>query len=226
MNPIWGKIVVEVPNEVRAYMSRVRVKICGITRVEDGIAAARAGADAIGLVFYSPSPRNVSPAMAEQIIRELPPFITKVGLFVDAADSEVRSVLGNVGLDMLQFHGNETGRYCEQFAKPWLKAIRMNPGVKLADMVDRFAGSSGLLLDSCVPGKAGGTGEVFDWNSLGGPLQKPVILAGGLNPGNVAEAIRTARPYAVDVSSGVESAPGLKDARKIADFINQVMVAL
>ena len=206
-------------------MSRIRVKICGITRPEDGIAAAVAGADAIGLIFYGQSPRNVSMATANRIIRELPPFITKVGLFVDAAAEQVRAVLGNVGLDMLQFHGDETAEYCGQYGKPWLKAVRMAPGIDLPVVVGKFAGSTGLLLDSCVPGKAGGSGQVFDWNQVSGALGKPVVLAGGLNPDNVAEAIHRVRPYAVDVSSGVESAPGVKDAGKIAAFIEQVRMA-
>lgn len=206
-------------------MNRIRVKICGITRPEDGIAAAAAGADAIGFVFYGQSPRNVSIATANRIIRELPPFVTTVGLFVDAAAEEVRSVLGNVGLDMLQFHGDETAQYCGQYGKPWLKAIRMKPGVHLSAEAGKFAGCAGLLLDSCLPGKAGGTGQVFDWSRVSGSLDKPVILAGGLHSGNVTEAIHRVRPYAVDVSSGVESAPGVKEAGKIADFIEQVRTA-
>lgn len=206
-------------------MSRIRVKICGITRPEDGMAAAAAGADAIGLVFYGQSPRNVSMATANRIIRELPPFITKVGLFVDAAAEQVRAVLGNVGLDMLQFHGDETAEYCGQYGKPWLKAVRMAPGIDLSAVVGKFAGSTGLLLDSCVPGKAGGSGQVFDWGRVSGAFGKPVVLAGGLNPDNVAEAIHRVRPYAVDISSGVESSPGVKDTGKIEAFIEQVRVA-
>ena len=206
-------------------MNRTRVKICGITRVEDGIAAARAGTDAIGFVFFARSPRNVNPKQVALIIRELPPFITKVGLFVDATVDDVSAVLGNVHLDMLQFHGEESPEFCEQFGLPWLKAVRMVPGVDPALMAQRYAGACGLLLDSYVPGMPGGTGETFGWESLKSPLDKPVVLAGGLHPGNVIAAIRTIRPYAVDVSTGVESAPGIKDTGKMAEFIQQVRLA-
>lgn len=206
-------------------MNRIRVKICGITRAEDGTAAAYAGADAVGFVFYARSPRNVNTEQVARIIGELPPFISKVGLFVDAVAEEVRAVLGNVQLDMLQFHGTESPEYCSQFGKPWLKAIRMMPDIDLPNLEKLYAGASGLLLDSYVPGMPGGTGEAFGWDTLKSPLQKPVVLAGGLNPGNVLQAVDKVRPYAVDVSTGVESAPGIKDSRKMNEFINQVRMA-
>jgi phosphoribosylanthranilate isomerase len=176
-------------------MIRTRVKICGITRVQDGLAAARAGADAIGLVFYSASPRAVSIDAANRIIRELPPFITKVGLFVDATASDIRSVLSNVMLDMLQFHGSEVQDSCENYGKPWLKAIRMQAGINLPDLAGRFGNCAGLLLDSNVPGMVGGTGQVFDWDMIATDLEKPLILAGGLRTENVQEAIIRVRTW-------------------------------
>lgn len=203
-------------------MNRVRVKICGITRPEDGVTAARAGADAIGLNFYKQSPRAVSIDNANLIIRELPPFITKVGLFVNNTASEIHSVLSNVNLDMLQFHGDEQQEACAQFGIPWLKAIRMKPGLNLPELAEKFEKCAGLLLDSCVAGMAGGSGHTFDWSMVSPGLNKPVILAGGLHADNVQEAIRKVRPYAVDVSSGVESAAGIKDSLKVAGFIRQV----
>jgi phosphoribosylanthranilate isomerase len=206
-------------------MARTRVKICGITRVQDALAAAHAGADAIGLVFYPASSRAVSIATANLIIRELPPFITRVGLFVDASDNDIRSVLSNVNLDMLQFHGEEGPAACEIYGKSWLKALRMTPGINLSALAMKYKNSAGLLLDSCAPGMAGGTGQVFDWDLVTVGLKKPVVLAGGLHSDNVLEAITRVRPYAVDVSSGVESAPGIKDAGKMAAFITRVREA-
>ena len=206
-------------------MNRVRVKICGITRPRDGVDAASAGADAIGLVFYKKSPRSVNPELANRIIGELPPFITKVGLFVDATPEEINAVLSNVNLDMLQFHGDETPAQCESYAKPWLKAIRMAPGIDLQAEIKRYVRSSGILLDSSIPGQSGGTGLVFDWDMVSPGAPKPLILAGGLQQANVQEAIKRVKPYAVDVSSGVESAPGIKDAVKMASFIKQVRMA-
>jgi phosphoribosylanthranilate isomerase len=206
-------------------MNRVRVKICGITRPRDGVDAASAGADAIGLVFYKKSPRSVNPELANRIIGELPPFITKVGLFVDATPEEINAVLSNVNLDMLQFHGDETPAQCESYAKPWLKAIRMAPGIDLQAEIKRYVRSSGILLDSSIPGQSGGTGQVFDWDMVSPGAPKPLILAGGLQQANVQEAIKRVKPYAVDVSSGVESAPGIKDAVKMASFIKQVRMA-
>ena len=199
-----------------------RIKICGITRVEDALAAARSGADAIGLVFYERSPRYVSLAQAKQLAEALPPFVTVVGLFVNAKASFVREVLASVPLDMLQFHGDEPAEFCAQFAKPYLKAIRVKAGVDLLQCASDFRSAKGLLLDAHVEGIAGGTGATFDWALIPKQLPLPVILSGGLNVGNVVAAIKQVRPYAVDVSSGVEASKGIKDAAKIAVFINEV----
>lgn len=199
-----------------------RIKICGITRVEDALAAARSGADAIGLIFYERSPRYVSLAQAKQLAEALPPFVTVVGLFVNAKASFVREVLASVPLDMLQFHGDEPAEFCAQFAKPYLKAIRVKAGVDLLQCASDFRSAKGLLLDAHVEGIAGGTGATFDWALIPKQLPLPVILSGGLNVGNVVAAIKQVRPYAVDVSSGVEASKGIKDAAKIAAFINEV----
>jgi phosphoribosylanthranilate isomerase len=201
---------------------RTRVKICGITRVEDALAAAAAGADAIGLVFAEASPRLVSVEQARAIIDALPPFITVVGLFVDAPAARIREVLGQLPLDLLQFHGRETPEDCRQFGRPYIKAVHMAPGAELAAEARRYAQAAGLLLDAYDPKLAGGTGEAFDWTRVPGDIGKPVILAGGLTPENVARAVQIARPYAVDVSSGVEQSKGIKDAAKIAAFIRNV----
>lgn len=201
---------------------RTRSKICGITRPEDAKTVASCGADAIGLVFYPPSPRNVSAEQAGKIINSLPPFVTTVGLFVDAAEIEVRSTLERVPLDLLQFHGDESEAYCSSFGRPYVKAIRMAEGVDLAAESARFHSASALLLDSFQKGIPGGTGHAFDWARIPEGLDKPVILAGGLEPDNVEAAIRTVRPYAVDVSSGVEAAKGIKDADKIIAFMRGV----
>jgi phosphoribosylanthranilate isomerase len=199
-----------------------RVKICGITRVEDLQAAAGSGADAIGLVFYQRSPRHVSIAQAAELAAALPPFVTLVGLFVDAPAAFVREVLENVALDLLQFHGDESPQYCAQFDKPYLKAVRVKAGVDLLQCAADFRGARGLLLDAHVEGIPGGTGSAFDWALIPEKLPLPVILSGGLDAGNVAAAIEQVRPYAVDVSSGVEANKGIKDAAKVAAFINEV----
>ena len=199
-----------------------RVKICGITRVEDALAAAQSGADAIGLVFYQHSPRHVSIEQAAKLAAVLPPFVSVVGLFVNAANSLVCEVLAGVQLDLLQFHGDETPEYCAQFAMPYLKAIRVKGGVDLLQCAARFHAAKGLLLDAHVDGVPGGTGTGFDWNLIPRQLPLPVILSGGLSEENVAAAIKQVQPYAVDVSSGVEASKGIKDAAKIATFINEV----
>jgi phosphoribosylanthranilate isomerase len=199
-----------------------RVKICGITRVQDALAAAHSGADAIGLVFYKPSPRFVSIALAAELARALPPFVSTVGLFVDADAALVREVLAAVSLDVLQFHGDETPEYCEQFNKPYLKAIRVQAGVDLLQCAADFSSAQGLLLDAYVAGIPGGTGAVFDWSLIPQNLPLPVILSGGLDAHNVAAAVQQVRPYAVDVSSGVEVSKGIKDVLKIAAFIQEV----
>jgi len=199
-----------------------RIKICGLTREQDIHAAVYAGADAIGLVFYEKSPRHVSGERAAQLLSVLPPFVTTVGLFVDAEAKFVREVLAAVPLDVLQFHGDESPEYCMQFGRPWLKAIRVRPGVDLLQCAARYAGAQALLLDAHVEGVPGGTGATFDWSLIPESLALPVILSGGLDRGNVADAIARVRPYAVDVSSGVEAQKGIKDAAKIAAFVNEV----
>lgn len=198
------------------------VKICGITRLEDALAAARAGAHAIGLVFYAESPRYVTPARAGEIIRAIPPFITTVGLFVNANAAEVRSVLAEAPVDLLQFHGEETPEFCRQFARPFVKALRMGPGVDLLQYARHYRDAKALLLDAFVEGLQGGSGVTFDWNRIPRDLALPVILSGGLTAENVTEAVRRVHPHAVDVSSGVESAKGIKDASKIAAFMKGV----
>lgn len=198
---------------------RTRVKICGITRPEDARAAAAAGADAIGLVFVDASPRRLDPERARAIVAVLPPFLKVVGLFVDAPPAQVRAVLGAVPLDLIQFHGRETPEFCRAFGRPYLKALRMGPGVDVAAEAGRYPDAAGLLLDSFHPQLAGGTGETFDWSRVPRDLGRPLVLAGGLTPENVAAAVAAVRPYAVDVSSGVESAKGIKDAAKVAAFV-------
>ncbi len=199
-----------------------RVKICGITRVEDASAAAAAGADAIGLVFYAPSPRAVEPARAAEIVRALPPFVTTVGLFVDAPAEQVRAVLEQVPLDVLQFHGDEPEPYCLQFGRPYLKAIRVRAGDDLNALASQWPSASGILLDSFKPGVPGGTGLTFDWSMIPSERSWSLVLAGGLDASNVAEAVSRVKPWAVDVSGGVEAAKGIKDANKINAFVHEV----
>jgi phosphoribosylanthranilate isomerase len=203
-------------------IARTRIKICGITREQDLRAVANGGADAIGLVFYEKSPRHVDVRQAAELARALPPFVTAVGLFVNPAAEYVREVLAQVALDVLQFHGEEPPEFCAQFGKPYLKAIRVKAGVDLLQCAAAYAGAQGLLLDAFVEGTQGGTGESFDWTLIPQNLPLPVILSGGLHAGNVAQAIKQVRPYAVDVSSGVEAGKGIKDAAKVAAFINEV----
>ena len=200
-----------------------RVKICGITRFEDMLNAAMSGADAIGLVFYDKSPRNVSIQQAAGLLAVLPPFVTVVGLFVNASAETVREVQNSVSLDVLQFHGDESPQFCEQFQKPYLKAIRVKPGVDLLQCAADFHSAQGLLLDAHVEGIPGGTGAVFDWTLIPEKIPLPLILSGGLNAENVAAGIRQVRPWAVDVSSGVEHSKGVKDAAKISRFMQEVM---
>ena len=197
----------------------VRVKICGITRLQDLHAACDAGADALGFVFYEKSPRHLSIASAAALLRELPPFVQSVGLFVNAEPAFIESVLQAVPLDLLQFHGDETPADCARFGRPYIKAVRVNRETDLLKCAADFDAACGLLLDAWVPGVPGGTGERFDWTLIPANLPKPVILSGGLTPGNVAEAVQRVHPWAVDVSSGVEVSKGIKDAHKIAQFI-------
>lgn len=201
---------------------KTRIKICGITRVEDALAAARLGADAIGLVFYPGSPRAVTPARAREIIDVLPPFVVPVGLFVNADAATVRETVAAAPVQLLQFHGDETPGYCADFGLPFMRALRVRAGTDLLQYAREFHAARGLLLDAWVDGVHGGTGAVFDWSLIPPDLPMPVILSGGLNPDNVEQAVRRVRPWAVDVSSGVESTKGIKDAAKIEAFINGV----
>jgi len=197
----------------------VRVKICGITRLPDLHAACNAGADALGFVFYEKSPRHVSIETAAALVRALPPFVQGVGLFVNAEPAFVKAVLEAVPLDLLQFHGDETPADCARFGRPFIKAIRVNADTDLLKCAADFDAARGLLLDAYVPGIPGGTGESFDWKLIPSNLPKPIVLSGGLTPANVAEAVRQVRPWAVDVSSGVEAEKGIKDSRHVAQFI-------
>jgi len=202
-----------------------RVKICGITRPEDGLAAARAGAAAIGLMFYARSPRCVSLDLARRIADALPPFVTIVGVFVDPDPDEVRAAMAAVPLQLLQFHGDESPQFCEGFALPHIKAVRVRPGLDLVQYASRFSKAKALLLDAFVQGAHGGTGQSFDWSLVPRGLELPLVLSGGLHPENVADAIRRVRPWAVDVSSGVEAAKGIKDPKRIAAFMQGVSSA-
>jgi len=199
-----------------------RIKICGITRPEDALRAAELGVDAIGLIFFAGSARHVTPSRALEVITHLPPFVTTVGLFVDASGLEVRKVLDEVPLDLLQFHGSETPEFCAGFRRPYMKAIAAAPGVDLLQSAGFHARARALLVDAYVPGVAGGTGVQADWSAIPRSLPIPVVLAGGLHAGNVAEAIRAVRPWAVDVSSGVELSRGIKDHHKMAAFVRGV----
>lgn len=198
------------------------VKICGVARIEDAVTAAQCGAHAIGLVFYRPSPRYVAPSLAGEIIRALPPFVTAVGLFVDATAQEVRETLAAAPVGLLQFHGAESPAFCRQFGLPYMKAVRVRAGADLLQYAHDYHDAKALLLDAFVEGTHGGTGQSFDWSLIPRALPLPIVLSGGLDAGNVAQAIQQVRPWAVDVSSGVEAAPGIKDAAKIAAFISGV----
>ena len=198
-----------------------RIKICGITCGQDAVIAAELGTHAVGLMFYEDSPRFVSLDKACKVIEVLPPFITRVGVFVNPVEQQVNSILGALRLDLLQFHGDEPARFCAQFGVPYIKAVRVGKGMDLLQYASRYHDAKGLLLDAHSEAAYGGTGETFDWNLIPGNLPLPIILSGGLNAANVARAIRQMRPWAVDVSSGVESSKGIKDAAKIAAFIKE-----
>ncbi|CAM3791270.1 phosphoribosylanthranilate isomerase [Ectopseudomonas alcaliphila] len=200
----------------------VRSKICGITRVEDALAAVEAGADAIGLVFYGKSPRAVSVEQASAILQALPPFVTSVGLFVDMPRDELQQLLQRLPLDLLQFHGDESPADCEGHGRPYIKALRVRPGEDVSAAMAPYTGARGILLDTFVEGVPGGTGASFDWSLVPERAAKPIILAGGLDAGNVAAAICQVRPYAVDVSGGVEASKGIKDVDKIRAFVRAV----
>lgn len=197
----------------------MQVKICGITNIKDASAAVAAGADALGLVFYSASPRCIDGGRAETIAAAVPPFVTLTGLFVNATTAEVEQVLAEVPLNLLQFHGDESAGYCEQFRRPYIKALRMKDGLDVLAAMAAHPRARGFLLDAYRPGVPGGTGETFDWLRVPQHSGRDVILAGGLTPDNVAAAIAAARPQAVDVSGGVEAAPGRKDHEKVEAFI-------
>jgi phosphoribosylanthranilate isomerase len=199
-------------------MSRTRIKICGLTRAQDVRAAVAHGADAIGFVFYASSPRAVSIAQAAELVALLPPFVASVGLFVNATADEVNCVLERVPLQLLQFHGDEVEADCARFGRPWIKAARMRAGVDLVEFASLHPGASGILVDACVEGYGGG-GKTFDWSLIPRGFGRPLVLSGGLDADNVVDAVRRIRPWAVDVSSGVESDKGIKDTAKIAAFI-------
>ncbi|MGR9100772.1 MAG: phosphoribosylanthranilate isomerase [Gammaproteobacteria bacterium] len=201
---------------------RTRVKICGITRVEDGVFAAQSGVDAIGLVFYTPSPRNVGLNRAVEIVKALPPFVTVVALFVDETERRIRQVLDTVHVGLIQFHGEEPADYCRSFGKPYIKAVGMRDDIDIYDLASEYHDAAGLLLDAYHPMVKGGTGSRFDWDRIPTQCTLPIILAGGLNVENAREAVRRVKPYALDVSSGVEAGKGIKDAEKITVFMKEV----
>jgi phosphoribosylanthranilate isomerase len=201
---------------------RTRVKICGITSVGDGLAAARHGADAIGLVFYPPSPRRVTLERATEIAARLPAFVARVAVFVNPAAVDVEQVIRACRPDLLQFHGEEAADFCRSFGVPFLRALRVRPGVDLLESLSLFGDAAGWLLDAYRQELYGGTGEAFDWGLIPRELARPLILSGGLDAENVGAAIRRVRPWAVDVSSGVEAAKGVKDERRIAEFMEKI----
>lgn len=204
---------------------RTRVKICGITNIDDANIAISAGADAIGFVFYEQSPRNVSIETVREITNKISPFVNCVGLFVDAEQELVNEVLETTGIDTLQFHGQETEEACALYNRPYIKAIRMDAGICLPDVISEFTSAKALLLDTYVKGTPGGTGKSFDWRLIPKELSKPIILAGGLDETNVRDAISQVHPFAVDVSGGVEREKGIKDPDKIKKFISETMNA-
>lgn len=202
-------------------MRRTRIKVCGFTREADLDGALALGVDAVGFVLYPPSPRAVTVARAAELARRVPPFVTRVGLFVNEDADLVERAAREAALDLLQFHGDESAEYCERFGLPWIKAVRVRPETDLLECADRFRGARALLLDAWSEAW-GGSGKRFDWSLIPPSLPLPLILSGGLDPDNVAEAVRNIRPSAVDVSSGVESAKGIKDVARVAAFISGV----
>lgn len=202
-------------------MTQPRVKICGLRQASDAVFAAQKGVDAIGLVFYPPSPRSVDMATAKEIAHALPPFVSCVGLFVDATASQIDKVLSQVPLSLLQFHGDESPEFCDQFQLPWIKAVRMRPNIDLHQQRQHYKGAQGLLLDAYKPGVPGGTGDQFDWHRIPADIAEDVVLAGGIDCYNVQQAIRQVNPWAIDVSGGVESDKGVKDRAKITAFMGQ-----
>lgn len=206
-------------------MAPTRIKICGITTPEDGLSAINSGADAIGLVFYSRSRRAVSIEQAREIASVVPPFVTLVSLFVDAPAATVEDVLVQLPVGLIQFHGEEDAAFCASFDRPWIKALRVRDGMDVAAAAAGYASGSGILLDACQQGVPGGTGKTFDWRLAEQVKTLPLVLAGGLNPDNVGDAVAQVRPWAVDVSGGVECAPGVKDSEKIKRFVAAVRAA-
>jgi phosphoribosylanthranilate isomerase len=202
-------------------VTQPRVKICGLRQADDAVFAAQVGADAIGLVFYPPSPRAVDIAIAVDIARALPPFVSCVGLFVDATAAEIDQILSQVPLSVLQFHGKESAQFCEQFQLPWIKAVRMRPDINLHQQRQCYSRAQGLLLDAYKSGVPGGTGDQFDWHRIPTDIAVDVVLAGGIHIDNVQQAIQQVKPWAIDVSGGVESHKGVKDRAKIAAFMGQ-----
>ena len=201
---------------------RTRVKICGITNLDDALSAVDAGCDALGFVFYSKSPRAVTPKQAAEIISKLPAFVTSVALFVNETAEIVNQVIAETGVDLLQFHGDESAEFCTAFSRPYIKALRRKPELDLTAQFETYASSQGILLDAYTPGIPGGTGEMFDWSRIPAERATKIILAGGLSTDNVATAITQVSPYAVDVSGGVEASKGIKDSNKMTDFMSEV----
>ncbi len=210
--------------ENRSESRMTRVKICGITNSSDAQLACNYGADAIGLVFYPPSPRYVTIEQAAQVVESLPPFVHSVALFVNAQREEIENVINHAAIDLIQFHGDESAQFCRSFKRPYIKAIRMKEGLDLYAVQQEYACARGLLLDTYKKGIPGGTGETFNWEKVPHDLNKPVILAGGLIAENVAQAIKQVQPYAVDVSGGVEASKGKKDREKIARFMENIRI--
>jgi phosphoribosylanthranilate isomerase len=208
-------------SHIQSHRSPIRVKICGITSIDDALIAVDAGADSIGLVFYPPSPRYVSIVAAAKIAQAVGPFVTVVGLFVNADEAEINRVLSHVDLHVLQFHGDESSTFCECFQRPYMKAIRMKPDLDVEQAIKAYPSAAGVLLDAYRKGVPGGTGEIFDWKRVPSGKDLPaIIVAGGLTPANVASAVTATCPYGVDVSGGVESSPGKKNQEKVVSFIN------
>ena len=201
---------------------RTRIKICGFTQVQDAVAAAKLGVDAIGLVFYPPSPRNVSIEQAVEIVNALPAFVTVVALFVDEQEAQIREVLSRVSIDCIQFHGDESVDACSVYNKPYMKAIRMKPDLDILAIAAQYQDATALLLDAYHPGIKGGSGSQFDWDLIPENCSLPVVLAGGLQVNNARLAVESVRPYALDVSSGVEAEKGIKDVAKMAAFIQAI----
>lgn len=206
-------------------MAATRIKICGVTRAQDAHSAAASGADAIGLVFYPQSARAITAEQAVDIVSAVPPFVSVVALFVDEPIASIERILSLLPVDILQFHGDEPPEFCEQFDRPWVKALRVKDGLDVVAQCKRFSKARAVLLDSWQEGMVGGTGKTFDWGLAQGPMPLPVVLAGGLNQDNVGEGITALRPAAVDVSGGVEVSPGIKDADRMRRFVAAVRMA-